>query len=334
MKRNTILYLVVFVALAITAVVLLLKKSETTLPKVLSDFAVEDTASITKLHLTDHFKNDITLERKGSGSWMLNGKYNVKQSNIQVLLETIREIRVKNPVPLPARQNVIKDLAVNGIKIEIFKGAGLAKCYYVGSSTPDDEGTLMVLQGSSEPFVTWVPGFVGYLTTRYITKEQDWRSSELYHLNPADITSVTVDYPADAANSFKLVMENNAFTVLHPNADAIPARANELIAKKYLVGFKYINFESFPELRKNEQDSILKTRPYAIVKVTTVKQKLPDLILYPKYADDKTKDVGKGNTDLNRFYGTIGENSREIVMIQTYVIGKLLAHYSDLATGK
>jgi hypothetical protein len=331
MRKTTMIYLIVFVALAVLATQLLLKRSQSTLPKTLTDFAVDDTASITKLHLTDHFKNDIVLERKVQGVWYVNNRYKVKQSNIQVLLETIKEVRVKNPVPVPARDNVIKDLAVNGIKIEIYKGNELAKTYFVGSSTADDEGTYMYIEGSSEPLVTHIPGFVGYLTTRYITKEQDWRSTEIYHLNPADIKEVSVNYTNHPENSFTLKANGNEFVLL--NAQGQETKMNQILAKKYVVGFRTINFETFPILTQKEQDSILSGVPFAVINVSTTNQTLPVLKLYSKYADVKTKDIGDNNADLNHMYGIIGDN-KEIVLIQTFVIGKLLAHYNDLASGK
>ena len=67
MKKNTILYIIIFLALAITSTVLVLRRSNSTISEVLTDFAVKDTASITKIHLVDHYKNDIVLERKGPG---------------------------------------------------------------------------------------------------------------------------------------------------------------------------------------------------------------------------------------------------------------------------
>jgi len=334
MKKNTVLYIVLFVALAVVATVLVLKRSESTLPKALTDFAVEDTSQVTHIHLTDHFKNDITLERKGPGWWRVNNKYDVKQRAMETLLETIKEVKVKNPIPGPSRDNVIKDLAVNGIMIEIYKGADLVKCYFVGSSTANDEGTLMMIKGSSEPYVTEIPGFVGYLTTRYITKEQEWRSSAIYHLNPSEITEIQVKYMGNPAESFKLNVQDNQYMVSGVDGAKPAVKMNQLLAKKYLVGYKAINFEVFPQLSQGEKDSILLQPPYATLNVTTTQGKQPTLKLYPKPADIKTKDINKDNMDMNRFYATIGDNSKEIVMVQTYVIGRLMATYNDLATGK
>jgi hypothetical protein len=332
MKKNTIIYLLVFLVLAVTATVLILKKSESTLPKALTDFEVNDTASITKLHLTDHFKDDITLERKGTGAWLVNGKYKVQPNQIELLLETIKEVTVKNPVPLAARDNMIKDLAVNAIKIDIYNKDGLIKSYYVGSSTADDEGTIMMIQGSAEPFVTHIPGFVGYLTVRYITKEQDWRSTEIYHLNPAEIREVRIQYTVDPSQSFILKATENDYLIYKDPAGQ-PVKVNQLLAKKYLVGYRGINFEAFPQLKPAEKDSIMKTTPYAVINVATATQKMPPLRLYPKAADIKTKDVGKENEDLNRFYAISGD-SKDILLMQMYLVGKLLATYNDLATGK
>ena len=86
MKKSTILYIVIFLALAVTSTVLVLRKTNSTISEVLTDFAIKDTASITRIHLADHYKNDIVLERKGPGFWIVNNTYKAKQSCIRVLL--------------------------------------------------------------------------------------------------------------------------------------------------------------------------------------------------------------------------------------------------------
>jgi hypothetical protein len=335
MKKNTLLYLIIFIALGVTAAVLVLKHRQSTLPQALTDFGYDDTASVTKIILQDHYKNTIVLERKGKGDWTVNEKYKANQVNIDMILETIKEVRVKNPIPIPAKNNVIKDLATNGIKIDIYSGSKESKSYYVGSPTPDDLGTLMLLQGSSQPFITWIPGFNGYLTPRYMVRLKDWRSPEIYHLNPADITGVTVKYFSNPSQSFTLKVDNNRFLLSRPNDNIKPAASvNPLLAKKYLSGYRDINFEVIANLTPHMIDSILKKTPYAEVDLSCGDKIYPPMILYPKYADISTKSIGKDNTDLDRFYGIIGKDSKELLLIQTYMVGKLLAVYNDLASGK
>jgi len=341
MKKNTVLYIVVFIALAVTAIILVLKHTQSTLPPALTDFGLDDTASVTKIVLRDHFKNVTTLERKGRGYWMVNEKYKANQENIDMILNTIKEVKVKSPIPIPARDNVIKDLATNGIKTDIYSGNKLVKSYYVGSPTPDDLGTLMLLQGSSQPYIAYIPGWNGYLTPRYMVRLRDWRSPEIYHLNPSDISEVKVEYFSNESQSFMLKVGPSTssgtgqFVLFRLGDSTKPmANVNPLLAKKYLSGFRDINFEVFANFTPYKVDSLLKTTPYAKIDLACGGKTYPSLILYAKTADESTKGIDKNNMDLDRFYGIIGNNSKELVMIQTHMVGKLLAVYNDLAKGK
>jgi len=335
MKKNTLLYLIIFIVLGITATVLVLRRTQGTLPTALTDFGYDDTASVSKIVLQDHYKNVITLERKGTGYWTVNEKYKANQENIDMILGTIKEVRLKSTIPIPAKDNVIKDLATNGVKISIYAGNKEPKSYYVGSPTPDDLGTLMLLQGSSQPFITWIPGFNGYLTPRYMTKLRDWRSPEIFHLNPSEITTVTVKYFSNESQSFTLKVERNQFVLSRPDAPTKPAaNVNPLLAKKYLSGYMDINFEAFALLTPHMIDSIVQKMPYAEIDLSCGSKNYPPLILFAKYADISTKGIGKDNMDLDRFYGIIGKDSKELLLVQTHMVGKLLAIYSDLATGK
>jgi hypothetical protein len=334
MKKSTILYIVIFLALAVTSTVLVLRKTNSTISEVLTDFAIKDTASITRIHLADHYKNDIVLERKGPGFWIVNNTYKAKQSCIRVLLMTIKEVQVKSTLPLPARDNVIKDLATNGVTIDIYSGGANPKTYYVGSSTPDALGTLMLLKGSSQPFVTWVPGFDGYLTTRYIVRLQDWRSTDIYHLNPAEIKEVHVAYSEEPGKSFTLKINDNEFLAYKDASASMPVKVNNLLAKKYLSGYKAINFEVFVDFNQYKIDSISNQGPFAVINVTTTDKNYPPLKLYYCRATESSKGIGKKGEDTDRFYGIIGDRPNELLMVQKYVVGKLLAEYNDLAGGK
>jgi len=243
MKKNTLLYIVVFIALAVTAAVLVLKNNKSTLPQALTDFGYDDTASVSKIVLSDHYKNVTTLDRKSRGHWVVNNTYNVNQDNISMLLGTIKNVQVKSPIPIPAKDNVIKDLATNGVKIDIYSGPNLVKSYYVGSPTPDELGTLMLLKGSSQPFITWIPGFSGYLTPRYIVRVRDWRSTEIYNLSPADISTISVKYFDNEKESFTLRVKENIFLLYKHDTTEKPVEVNQLLAKKYLAGFAQVNFE-------------------------------------------------------------------------------------------
>jgi hypothetical protein len=330
MKKNTLVYLLIFLILGGAAVFFIMKKSNTTLNKNAQDFAITDTAAIYSIKLADKNANVSTLERKSPSVWMLNGKYKAQKSLINTLLETMKLVQVKSPVPINARDNVIKIMASTATKMEAYdKDGNLLKSYYVGGTTPDELGTFMLMEDATEPFITHIPGFNGYLSTRYIAKERDWRSSEIYVLNPSTIKEVAVRYHAVPAASFKLYAKNNDFLVM-PFQGGAEKKINPLAAKRFLAGFRNITFEQFPDITPQKRDSILSSTPLITVNVFTDGTQPPALILYSKQADTRTKGVGPNNTDLDKFYGVVGEDSREVVLVQSAVVAKILPSLEEL----
>ena len=91
MKKNKYI-LILVVALAIVAAFLWFSKSSGTISREMMDFAVKDTASITKIFLVDKKNNSILLEKKKPGDWLLNGKYTTSNSMVNMLLETMKRI--------------------------------------------------------------------------------------------------------------------------------------------------------------------------------------------------------------------------------------------------
>ena len=63
--------------------------------KVQYDFAIEDTAAITRVVIRDKKPSEVTLERSSQG-WLVNGVFPVRKDAIEVLLETLGNVTLKN----------------------------------------------------------------------------------------------------------------------------------------------------------------------------------------------------------------------------------------------
>ena len=181
MKKNRVT-LIIALILLIAAGALFVTNSYTTLRKGSSDFAIEDTASVTKIFIADKNNNEVTLNRLTQGSWLVDGKYTAQQAKISSFLKTLMDLEVRSPVPMVARNNVITRMAVIAKKIEIyqvtprinifnrirlFPREKLTKVYYVGDVTQDNQGTFMLMEGAEEPYIVHIPGFRGFVSTRY-----------------------------------------------------------------------------------------------------------------------------------------------------------------------
>ncbi len=332
MKKNRIAIILVIVLASASFWFVINRKSGTIKPT-LRDFAVADTASITKIFLADKNGNTITLERQPGTQWIVNGKYTVRPDAIQMLLTTIKKIDVKEPVGKNAQDNVIKRLAAKAVKCEIYQNNELTKAYYVGTETPDQTGTYMILidpetmKPSAKAFITYIPGFEGYLTTRYFTEENGWRDRTVFHYIPTEIKSVKLEAPANPEQNYELTVsgENN-YKVKRLTDNKPLDDLDTLALKQYLSYFQQLNFEGFEaEITQQQIDSVLKTKPLNILTVTNNKGQSNKVTFYTRNNLKKVLDED-GNPlpfDPVRLDALLN-NGKDFVMLQYFVFGKVL----------
>ena len=109
-----------------------------------NNFAVSDTASVSKIFISDRSGTTITLDRV-ENNWLVNNKYKVRKDAITTILHTIQQIRIQRPVPKNAFETVIKNLATTGVKVEIYSNNKTPiKTYTIGNSTSNHLGTYML----------------------------------------------------------------------------------------------------------------------------------------------------------------------------------------------
>ena len=331
--KKIIITSIIVIILAAVAVWLVRSKGNGTVDEKLKNFAVEDTSLVNKIYLVDKTGKNVTLTREGTGAWKVNNKYPARRDAINLLLGTIKTIEVKSIVGRKAQDNVVKQLASGATKIEIYQGDELAKVYYVGRETQDGLGTYMLMvnektgQNSSVPFITYIPGFEGYLTTRYFTDENDWRERIVFRYIPTDIKSVKMDYPLNANEAFEVINKgNNTFDVRSLKTNATIRGFDTLAAKQYLSYYQDVQYEAVEkEVQKVQRDSILMTSPFAIITVTDIKGATNTAKLFYKKAAPEKLDVNGQpmKYDVDRCFGLIN-NGQDFVLCQYYVFGKLL----------
>jgi len=93
MKKNRII-LIITLILIIIAAILVFSTSTSTLNRRVSDFSVQDTASVTKIFMADKSNNELLLERQPDGSWIVDGKFQVQQAKIT--MESFRSSRPRS----------------------------------------------------------------------------------------------------------------------------------------------------------------------------------------------------------------------------------------------
>lgn len=214
MKKTSSLIIALLVLLVGISIYIYRSKSGlTTVDEEDRNFRYKDTAEITRIFLADKDGNKSDLKRTKKG-WVVNDKYNCRSDAILNLLEVIKLVEVKMPVAKNARENVIKYMSAQSIKVEIYSGEELVKQYYVGHETEDSEGSYMLLsdpetgKNFKDPYVCFIPGFKGFLMPRFITNENEWRDRLVMNYIPPQIKQIKVQlFNAPADSSLRLIWQ-------------------------------------------------------------------------------------------------------------------------------
>lgn len=338
MKKNIGLVLILFVLVILAIWVKNNKGKSSTLNEDARKFKVEDTASINKIILSDKKGHTVTLERTKEG-WKVNNTYNARSDAIQTLLYTIKMVDVKYPVPKSMKAGVLRTMVGFATQVKIFSNNKLIKQYYVGHNTQDYEGTYMLLtnieedKNYDEPFICHIPGFNGFLTVRYFTNVEEWRSRLVINVTPPEINYVEYKNIEHPDSSFKIeIINSNEFKVYDGKGQKI--NAQNLKVKQYLAYLQNLNANTIlTHTEKHIVDSVAMIKPFAIL---NLQYKNPLAVKsYSFYYKPSTPEINskygkdyKYDPDhLYVRYPASETTETETALIQYYVFGKLFQNY-------
>ena len=289
-------------------------------------FAIDDTSCISKIFLADRNGTSILLE-KNKNNWILNKKYDVKKSSINILLSTIKDIKVHKSVPLNATDNIIKDIATNGIKVEIYsnqkniffrrKKNKLLRSYTLGQPTADYLSNYIINNDEETPYIVNIPGFNGFLTPRYGVQVNNldinsWRSTLIFKKSAKKINNISVTNFLDSSKSFSI---NNKKAILY-DFKHNQVKVNKNIIDKYVKVCSKLNCESYSNANKfNDYNKLLfeisiDTDTLKIYKLNR------DLLKYKEH-----------NYNVKRMLGVL--NNRQYMLIQGHVFNNVLINIDE-----
>src|SRR5574344_2289975 len=95
-KKNKILLIIAIASVLICTVLALFKTNVISFNNRnllnYDDFAIKDTASITKIFMATAQQEQVLLTRAENGTWLVNQKYPAATENLDLLLSTIKKI--------------------------------------------------------------------------------------------------------------------------------------------------------------------------------------------------------------------------------------------------
>lgn len=333
MKKNLLL-LLVFIALAGLAFWLWRGDRGSTITGAMSDFAVPDTAAIDRIFIADKQGKTIDLRRDGSG-WTVNG-IPAKTFQVNTLLKTFIRVEVRTPVPMSMRSNVLKAMSTLALKVEIYTGGSEPeKIWWVGHGTPDHFGVFCVLEKPDEgrsdsPFVLGMAGFTGMINTRFHTRLDEWRSTDVaIYPDPRKVTRVTVEHPSTDSAGFTIEQNDGRFRLLSSTGAELPI--DTMIARDLFTHLRDAHFEYFERtFSKAQQDSTKATEPWHVLTIESSDGKSLRIPFWRKqpYAGEKDVDMNLLVEDVDRMHALIEDTA--LVVVQRYWFDRMVPYLSQV----
>jgi len=253
------------------------------------DFSVE-VDRIHKIFLADRQGHQTTLVRE-KDHWIYNDRWRARPNAMENLLDAIGRVEMKYKPPRAAVPNMVKSLASEGIKVELYdrKGAKI-KAYYVGGATPDERGTYLIMEGAEEPYVAHIPSWEGNLRFRFNLRGNDWRDKSVFTEKITEIKAVIIEYPRQKDQSFKLEKQDDQYQVTPYNnlTPRINRPYRQGSAETFLYGFESLVAEAF-ENDNPKRDSIQQLQPFSMITVKRADGSEQTVRFYPlfeKFASD------------------------------------------------
>lgn len=331
-KQKNLYGLIAIVLLGLIVSVVWLANSKTTTIK--QNYHIENVDSIVKITLKDKLGRNIVLDRKQDSLWVVNKDYECNQSTMQGFLETFANMRIREDVPKAAVNNIVKSLASNGVEVSIytedylidfgfihlFKRIHLDRTFFVGYETQDRLGTYMLKKGDKVPRIVHIPEFRGYLSSRFNTDPDAWKSHNIFRYKQSEIQQLTIDIPNQKSQSFSLKNNGKGFDFLDFNGQ----RINNFDTAKVvalLSSFVNMNYESVANnINKAQKDTIFTHTPLYVITINDKKGKKETMTIYLKPGEDEVEieDPRQGffvaMSDINRCYALTSKTKDTLVM--------------------
>jgi hypothetical protein len=336
MNKNTKILAAIFFVLMLSYW-LINKQPWRTTQRAITDFAIEDTSVVTKIFMANKKGEKVLLEKDAANNWLVNSKVPADAVKIKLLLATLHDIQIQKPIPPSMHNTAMGILASRGIKTEVYQGDKLLKTIYVGSETPDQTGTFMLIEGDDQAYSIHIPGFVGYLTPRFFLTEIKWRNKLVFDIAPENIAEIQITYPQNEKESFTFLKEafKSGSRILNHAGNLV--KADTLQVKMLLYSFSQKYAEGYYDdstFTKSERDSVMGLPAFCTIRVKQTNGFEQKIALYNKLVGEKTKDRfdEQGNElviDPEKYYAKI-TGIEQMASIQEYAFRRVLVKASFL----
>ena len=253
------------------------------------------------------------------------------------------------PVSRASHDNIVKQLAVNSTKVEVyqivprinlfnriklFPYEKRTKVFYVGDATKDSSGTFMLKEGAEKAYIVYIPGFRGFITTRFTAQPDDWRDHGIFSASMADIQSISVEFNREPQSSFSIENTGRHQYAMTRLIDNSPVAFDTMKVINLMSSFGDLRFEALLNYLPQQRIDSITQSPY-LYRITLTKKDgtTTQMTTFEKLVSNTAILEMEGLVDEDgnpydpidhdRIYGLINDG-RDLVLVQYYVFDKVL----------
>lgn len=290
------------------------------------NFKIEDTTTVSKITITDAFGQKFTLVKKDD-IWTDEKGGCVSQNNVSLILDAFNKIEFKGYLPQKSEKRFTELMASSHIKVEIEQDGEWTKTWYLGPSTPDHYGQIMLLETAEDgksgaPVMMKISGMNGVIDPRFFADPRQWACTEIMALQMEEIMSIKAKFNGEPYRNFEIVQKRNKYSVTQ-NGKALSTLDTTNVFR-YLQGFQKIHFEQkIFSLSERQVDSVKKSTPFCIFEVKTKDDIIKLKMFRIKSQEEQRNEFGQlVNMDMNSFWCQLPDG--ELVKCQYHVFNPLI----------
>jgi hypothetical protein len=295
-------YIAIVAILLTIALVLIFNDKPGSITGSEKNFAISDTASVTKIKYV--FNGDVLELTRQKNMWVVNGKYPAKVQLVNVTLKFLQQFNVISAVPKESVRTAVDALNEKSLQVTI-EGDGEPMVQYSFceiDSAPSK--AYIMMQGSTKPYIANITGFDLPLFTIFSLSERMWRDSKIFTTPVDNIMMVGLAYPQKRENTFSISVINDTVQ-LNQGEDATRKNISKEAVDNYFTNVTSLKYDALGADRLGVFYKDIKNNiPYVELVVKSKSNKLETLKLY-QVSDNNSPS--KVNPDL--LVGLVGNDT-------------------------
>ncbi len=289
-------------------------------------FGLADTASIDSFSIADKNPRKALLKR-GKRGWTVDERP-ARADAVEVMLETLARMEMRNFLAPSAQNEAIKRMAVYGKEVAVWSKGKKVAHFFVGTDTPDQAATYMMNAKASQVFAVHIPGFNGFLSTRFITDPVLWRDRLMFEPFEGSLRKLRMEYPREPEKSFELMRKDSKWTIEGYTGTPDEAQIEALIAALRTLRFEGAIVEQDPIFAR--KDSLLASPPVWLLEIEDESGRKQSVRGYAIKPPEDTYD-SQGNpllADPDRMHGILSDG--QMVLLQYFGLQRVMLSSGDL----